>query len=100
MHPLEGHTNLDDILGIFKRCRTSKKKPNLTHALRSSMLAELGHPLPDKEYGAEPEPLLILGYGVNAFFDIQWALMMMFVVMSIFSLPLFFAYSANGTNGL
>lgn len=71
MHPLEGRANLDDILGIFRRCRSAKRKPDLTHALRKSMLAELGHQLPDNEKDSvEAEPLLILGYGLNAFFDI------------------------------
>lgn len=42
----------------------------------------------------------MLGYGVNAYFDIMLSIMKLFMVISIVVLPLFISYSANDSLGL
>jgi hypothetical protein len=42
----------------------------------------------------------MLGYGVNAYFDIMLSLVWMFACITIFVLPLFYAYSQNETKAL
>jgi hypothetical protein len=41
------------------------------------------------------DPYLILGYGINAFFEILLQLVNMFLVITVFCIPLYVGYSTN-----
>ena len=50
-------------------------------------------PKSDKE--VQEDPYLLLGFGVNSYFDVMLDLMKMFSVITIFLIPLFVIYSSN-----
>jgi hypothetical protein len=60
------------------------------------MLLELEIKMPKSEIEIQEDPFLILGYGVNAFFDILLSLCMMFCFISVASIPIFIIYSSMG----
>ena len=39
------------------------------------------------------DPYLILGYGINAYYDILYSLCCMFIWITIFSIPVYYIYS-------
>lgn len=41
------------------------------------------------------EPFLYLGYGINAYFDLMLSLIYMFIAITIFSIPMYYAFSKN-----
>jgi hypothetical protein len=41
------------------------------------------------------EPFLYLGYGINAYFDLMLSLIYMFTAITIFSIPMYYAFSKN-----
>jgi hypothetical protein len=38
---------------------------------------------------------LYLGYGINAYFDLMLSLIYMFIAITIFSIPMYYAFSKN-----
>jgi hypothetical protein len=48
----------------------------------------------------QEDPFLLLGFGVNNYFDIMKSLMYMFSMISLFMLPLMFKYSTNDQKAL
>ena len=60
------------------------------------MLHELGIKMPKSEKQIKEDPYLIIGYGINAFFDILLSLCTMFCMISIAAIPIFFIYSSMG----
>jgi len=62
-------TQLSDILPFLKKCLPKKKnfKLSLKHALLKEMDIKFSK---NKEIKALKEPFLLLGYGINAFFDL------------------------------
>lgn len=64
------------------------------------MLDELGIKIPESEEQLVQDPFLMLGYGVNAYFDIMFSLVIMYTCITIFCLPIFHAYASNGSEGM
>lgn len=96
MHPLRQQASLMDIepcLGRRICCRCFKNKPDFRFAVKESILKELGLKLPRNEYGIIEDPFLMLGYGANAFFEVLGNITTMFILIFIFSLPVFYIYS-------
>lgn len=56
--------------------------------------------IPKAEQDIEDEPFVMLGYGVNAYFNILKYLGIMFFMISLFSIPIFVIYSGNSVNML
>jgi hypothetical protein len=94
-HPLRQRVEFEHITPILTWCFKSKKKP-FKHDLQKSMLLELGMKMPKSEEQLKEDPFLILGYGINAFFDILLSLCIMFISITIFSLPIYYIYSSIG----
>ena len=95
IHPLREKVELEHITPILTWCFKSKKR-EFKYNLRQAMLHELGIKMPKSEKQTQEDPFLILGYGVNAFFDILLSLCLMFCTISIAALPIFYIYSAMG----
>jgi len=57
------------------------------------MLKELGVKVPKNEQQISQDPYLVLGYGVNAYFDILLSLSAMFICITLFAIPIFWIYS-------
>lgn len=51
--------------------------------------------MPKSDKLIEEDPFLLLGFGVNSYFDVMLALMKMNILITIFVLPLFYCYSHN-----
>jgi len=69
MHPLLNRTKAAHILPVFKRC--FKPKPAFTDSLRIALLEELNLKLPSTEKRIVKEPFLLLGFGINSYFDVM-----------------------------
>jgi hypothetical protein len=64
------------------------------------MLADMDIPFPKSEEALANDPFLLLGYGVNSYFDICLRLFWVFTFISIFFIPAFEIYSKNSERGL
>ena len=81
-------------------CCFKKKKDDFKHNLKFAILQELNLKMPKSESDLLEDPFLILGFGVNSYFDFLLALSRMFLVITVFSLPLMIIYSrGNETVG-
>ena len=56
--------------------------------------------MPKSDKQVQEDPFLLLGFGVNNYFDIMKSLMNMFTCISIFMLPLLYCYSHNSQSAL
>lgn len=101
MHPLRSRVYLDHIippLRIFRSC--IKRKPDFKHSLRKTLLAEMKIKMPKSENTIIDDPFLILGYGVNAYFDIMISLAIACLTITVFCIPLYRGYAFNDEKGL
>jgi hypothetical protein len=81
---------------IFKVLGLCQRKPKkFKHCLRLSMLKEMDMQMPLSDQQIEEEPFLILGYGVNSYFDLLSYMSIMFVIVTIFALPIMKIYSSH-----
>jgi len=55
----------------------------------------MGIKMPKSDKEIEADPFLLLGFGVNSYFDVMLELMKMNICITIFVLPLFYCYSHN-----
>jgi hypothetical protein len=94
LHPMRRSAKMDMILPFlkpFKMCR-KKPKPDFRHALRKTLLEEMEIKIPKSETQLIKEPFLMLGYGINAYFDLLLSLMYMFIVITIACTPIYIVY--------
>ena len=54
----------------------------------------------EQDLAEEDDPFLLMGYGINAFFDLVLHLMKLCFVLSLFSAPMLFAFSGYGFEGV
>ena len=94
--PIREMTDLWHIAPWFKMCFKPRKMP-FKLALKKALLQEMGLEAPESDKQIAEDPFLILGYGINAFFDIISSLSVMFIWITIFFLPLFYIYSSHTT---
>jgi len=100
-HPLRERAKLVHILDFCGYCLSyQKKKPNFKFALRQSLMAEMGIKVPKSEEQLIEDPFLILGYGINAYFDVMFQLCLMFFTISLFFIPVFSWYKYNPQRAL
>lgn len=76
-------------------CFKSHGKVGFRIALRESICEELGFPIPESEQGLLDKPFLLGGYGINAYFNILESFRMMFIMITLFSLPLYYTYGTS-----
>ena len=50
---------------------------------------------PEGDELIQADPFLLLGYGVNAYFDILYQLINCFVFITIFSMPIYYLYASE-----
>lgn len=68
-----------------------------------SMLREMDIKRPESEDDLLEDPFLYLGYGVNSYFRVMLSFFWMFVMVTLFYIPVFMAlssYSAKSLFGL
>jgi len=101
LHPLRDRAKFDHILpslSCLRKCK--KKKPDFKHALRKTLLEEMQIKMPKSESQIIEDPFLILGYGVNAYFDIMLSLVYLCITVTLFAIPLYWVYSQNQQKAL
>ena len=101
LHPLRDRAKVDHILpslSCLRKCK--KKKPDFKHALRKTLLEEMQIKMPKSESQIIEDPFLILGYGVNAYFDIMLSLVYLCLTVTLFVIPLYWVYSQNQQKAL
>lgn len=100
-HPLRDRAKLVHILDFCGYCLSYQtKKPNFRFALRQSLMAEMKIKIPKSEEQLIQDPFLILGYGINAYFDVMFQLCLMFFTISLFFIPVFSWYKYNPQDAL
>ena len=99
-HPLRARAKFDHIVPVLKVLRRCfKKQPDFKHSLRTAIHREMDIKMPKSEDQLFEEPFLILGYGINAYFDIMIALAGLCAAITVFMIPLYYGYSSNEVNG-
>jgi hypothetical protein len=96
MHPLRPKIKFEHIVPAFK-CftRCIKRKPDYKQSLKETLLKQMKIKLPKGESEINKEPFILLGYGINAYFDIMISLCTMFVCITFFMLPVYHGYAHN-----
>lgn len=61
-------------------------------AVKHSLLDKLGVKYCKHEAKQIKKPFLLLGYGINAYFDLLQQLVYMFLMITLFSLPIYYLY--------
>ena len=87
------------MLPFLKFCGRRKGK-DFKKAVRKILSKKLDIKIPKAEKDIEDEPFVMLGYGVNAYFNILKYLGIMFFMISLFSIPIYTIYSGNSVNML
>lgn len=81
------------ILPVFSRC--FKQKKNFRIELKMALLKKLKIQVPLTEYQIESDPYILLGFGVNSYFDLLQLFCIMMLIISAISLPIFYMYSTG-----
>jgi len=101
MHPLRSRVYLEHIIPPLKIFRTCfKRKPDFKHSLRKALLAQMKIKMPKSEEAIINDPFLILGYGLNAYFDMMVSLSCLCLAITVFMIPLYNGYAFNDEKGL
>jgi hypothetical protein len=102
VHPLRDAAKFDNIWPKLKWCRRYKcctKEPNFKTGLKLAVLEEMSLEVPH-DHEADEDPFLVLGYGVNSYFEILSSLFWMMSLISIVFFPVLIVYASNSVNGL
>ena len=95
-NPLRERVNPTHIAGCLTRCFKQKNKTSeFKYALRQVLLQELKFKVPRSEDEIFDDPYVILGYGVNAYYDILFSLCIMFACITIFCIPIYLTYQGG-----
>lgn len=52
--------------------------------------------VPKTEVAVQEDPYVVLGYGMNAFFDVLMSMHYMFLCITVFAIPIYYVYSQGG----
>jgi hypothetical protein len=93
-NPLRDKVSPHHIATILTKCvKGTNKKSEFKFALRQCLLQELNFKVPKSDNEINMDFYLILGYGVNAYYDILLSLCTMFLCISLFCIPIYYTYS-------
>lgn len=94
MHPIADLARYYHIVPCLKpleRCK--KKKKNFNHELRKVIIADMDMHMPENDEEVQKDPFLLLGYGINSFFEMMMQLFWLAVFITIFFTPLMIEFS-------
>ena len=63
-------------------------------------MTDMGMKVPNSETELIENPFLILGYGINAYFDMMLQLCEMFLIITVFFIPVYIWYAGNREGAL
>ena len=99
-HPLRTKVRYYHILGCLKCFKRKNSKMTFEYALRKTLLMamefEMDEQRREHDQAMEDDPFLLMGYGINAFFDLLLSLMKLCFVITIFCTPLYMAFGGFG----
>jgi hypothetical protein len=96
MHPIAGLAKYYHIMPCLKPFRNCfKSRPNFDHALRESILMDMDMIMPENDREVSEDPFILLGYGINSFFDLMSQLFWFAIFITIFMSPLMIEFSRN-----
>jgi hypothetical protein len=75
-------------------CLRGRRKTSFKLALKKSLRHKMDLKMPKSELAIEEDPFLLMGFGMNAYFDIMKQLIFMFFWISVFFVPVFYIYSS------
>ena len=78
-------------LNVFFCC--NKKKKSFNFAIKKALRQKMDIELTQSEMEMEDNPLLVLGFGINAYFNIIKQMLYMMMFICFVNLPLFYIYS-------
>lgn len=100
LHPLRDRVRKHHILPCLKTCSRNHDAETFEFQLRGAILEDMNIKMPKSDKEIEKDPFLLLGFGVNSYFDVMLELMKMNLMITLFVLPLFYCYSHNDQLGL
>lgn len=106
IHPLRQKAFFCKDVIPFLSCFHTKEdeRADFRNALRKSLMADLditiSEDMREQNKMLKDDPFLYLGYGVNAYFRILYQMMNLFIIVTIFYLPIFAVYSNNSAKAL
>ena len=74
-------------------CFIKRRKASFSGALKRSIRRKLELSVPKSDLRIEEDPFLLLGYGMNSYFEIMLGLMCMMFVVTLFAVPLMYRFS-------
>ena len=81
-------------------CCLDKRKRTFRNGLKRSMRLKLGIPNLHSDVVIEKNPFLLLGFGINSYFQIMLQLMYFMLLISCLAIPMMYYFSTfNGTKG-
>ena len=92
-YPLRSMVEAPMILPLFNKC--FKKKRNFRLELKSALLKKLEIKVPKTDIMMQQDPYILLGFGINSYFDLLWSLSMMMAVITVFSIPIYYIYGGG-----
>jgi len=94
-HPLRQLAEIQHVVPCVSLCIKKKKKKNFEFALKRALLYQLDLKIPKSDEMIQDDPFLVLGYGVNAYFDMLSSLSLMFLTITLFCIPVFYLYGSH-----
>ena len=101
MHPLRRAVSYRHIFSTVSYIAGTENywaKGDFTFRLRQCLLKELGLSLDEKALEINENPFMLAGYSITAFFENLKIIWIMFLMMSIFSIPIMYIYSTTGND--
>ena len=81
---------------FFCCCCLPKRKKSFNLALKRAIRRKLELQVPKSDQRIEDDPFLLLGYGMNSYFQIMVELMIMVGLISLVTIPLMMTLSSFG----
>ena len=86
---------IQHVVPFLSLCVKKKKRKNFEFALKRALLYQLDLKISKSDEQLQEDPFLVLGYGVNAYFDMLSSLSLMFLCISVFCIPVFTLYGSH-----
>ena len=74
-------------------CLIKRRKKNFRLAMKRAIRNKLGLKVPKSDERIDANPFLLLGYGMNSYFDIMFELMIMVGLISVVTIPLMMTFA-------
>jgi hypothetical protein len=91
---------IEEIIPAMRMCSSKSSEPGFKYHIKQALLNELNLSAPANDEEIEEDPYLLLGFGINSYFDLLLGFAGFFFQLAFWSLPLLIYYSSNSVKGL